>query len=62
MYSGDTRAATIAAADDGQVSQETQPALEVIELANGETVWCVFLLIKRLLSFIDRTAGMSSMV
>jgi hypothetical protein len=39
MYSGDSRAVSMAAPDDGQVPQEAQPALEVIELANGETVW-----------------------
>lgn len=42
MYSGESRAVSMDAGDDGQVPQETQPALEVIELANGETVWCVY--------------------
>ena len=42
MYSGDSRAVSMAVPDEGQVPQEAQPALEVIELASGETVWYVF--------------------
>lgn len=42
MYSGDSRVVSMAAPDEGQAPQEVHPALEVIELANGETVWYVF--------------------
>lgn len=52
MYSADSRAMSMAVADDGQGAQETQPALEVIELANGETVWYVCPLIK--VSFLNQ--------
>jgi len=41
MYAGESRAASMAVVDpaaDGQSSND-QPALEVIQLANGETVW-----------------------
>jgi hypothetical protein len=36
MYSGDSNTAV---GEDGQLLPEPQPALEVIELANGETIW-----------------------
>lgn len=39
MYAGESRAVSVAAGDEGQMPSDSGPALEVIELANGETVW-----------------------
>jgi len=39
MYSGESRVVSMAVGDDGQPSSEAQPAVEVIELANGEAIW-----------------------
>ncbi len=48
MYSADNRGMIAAESPGGGSSQvqegipESGPALEVIEMANGETIWCVF--------------------
>lgn len=40
MYSGESRVVSMAAGgEDGQPPSEAQPAVEVIELANGEAIW-----------------------
>ena len=42
MYAGESRAASAdpnAPAEQHMASSEPGPALEVIELANGETIW-----------------------
>ena len=49
MYAGDGRGQTLSAESPGAGSSQAQrevipeagPALEVIEMANGETIWCV---------------------
>lgn len=46
MYAGDSRVASAVSGDgqndyDGLRPSESGPALEVIEMANGETIWCV---------------------
>lgn len=44
MYAEDSRAPSVThQRDDGDGTNplETGPAIEVIELANGETIWCV---------------------
>lgn len=44
MYAEDSRAPSVAQQRDdvdGTYPTESGPAIEVIELANGETIWCV---------------------
>ncbi|KAF9533438.1 hypothetical protein CPB83DRAFT_474243 [Crepidotus variabilis] len=41
MYAGESRAVSVAVGDESQMPSDVAPALEVIELANGETVWNV---------------------
>ena len=48
MYAGDSRAPSAAFAEgqsgqpvQGEITGDTGTAVEVIELANGETIWCV---------------------
>ena len=43
MYAGESRAPSVAHQRDdvdGAPPLESGPAIEVIELANGETIWC----------------------
>ena len=42
MYAGENKASNSAANDgpDMSANSESGPALEVVELANGETIWC----------------------
>lgn len=57
MYAGETRAGTSANPDlpGGQhpsnepMPESTQQAVEVVELANGEIIWCVCLVVSALL-------------
>ncbi len=39
MYSWESRVGSMAVGEDGQLPSEAQPAVEVIELANGEAIW-----------------------
>jgi hypothetical protein len=44
MYAEDSRAPSVTQQRDevdGAFPAESGPAIEVIELANGETIWCV---------------------
>ena len=41
MYAEDSRTPSVANQKDEVDPVESGPAIEVIELANGETVWCV---------------------